>query len=121
MRRRAPGKVEDRHKRTPVVRISRRLARLLRRWQAKDGPIKHVIHFDGKPIKSVKRTWALACDAAKIEGASPHTLRHTRATWLMQQGIDLWEAAGHLGMTVQMLQSVYGKHHPSYQEHAAEV
>jgi integrase len=121
MRRRALGKAEDKHKRTPVVRISKRLARLLRRWRTKDGAIKHVIHFDGRPVKSVKRTWALACKAAKLEGVTPHTMRHTRATWLMQEGVDIWEAAGHLGMTVQMLERTYGKHSPQYQENAAEV
>jgi hypothetical protein len=38
----------------------------------------------------------------------PHTLRNTRATWLMQAGIEPWEAAGHLGMSLEMLQRVYG-------------
>jgi integrase len=62
-----------------------------------------------------------ACKAAKLKGVSPHTLRHTRATWLMQAGIDIWEAAGALGMTPAMLQNVYGKHHPDFQKRAAEV
>jgi integrase len=52
---------------------------------------------------------------------TPHTLRHTRATWLMQSGIDPWEAAGHLGMSMETLQRVYGKHHPDYQKNAAEI
>ena len=34
---------------------------------------------------------------------SPHTLRHTAATWLMQAGADRWQAAGYLGMSVEML------------------
>ena len=34
---------------------------------------------------------------------TPHIFRHTAATWLMQPGIDMWEAAGFLGMTVEML------------------
>ena len=32
---------------------------------------------------------------------TPHILRHTAATWLMQAGVDLWEAAGFLGITVE--------------------
>jgi hypothetical protein len=65
--------------------------------------------------------WKQACKEAGLSGVTPHTLRHTRATWLMQEGVELWEAAGHLGMSVDMLTRVYGKHHPSFQERAAEV
>jgi integrase len=50
-----------------------------------------------------------------------HTLRHTRATWLLQAGVDLWTAAGFLGMTVRTLERVYGHHCPDYQEQAANV
>ena len=122
MRRRAFGEAEDSRKRTPPVKIGTRLARLLRLWKRKDGDlVKHVVHYNGRPVYRLKRTWALACKAAKLKGVSPHTLRHTRATWLMQEGVEPWEAAGHLGMSVDMLTRVYGKHHPSFQERAAEV
>jgi hypothetical protein len=40
---------------------------------------------------------------------------------LMQAGVAPWEAAGHLGMSVEMLQRVYGKHSPDFQSNAAEV
>src|SRR6516225_411590 len=49
---------------------------------------------------------------------TPHILRHTCATWLMQAGVDLWDAAGFLGMTVQQLEHGYGHHHPDYQQEA---
>ena len=39
----------------------------------------------------------------------------------MQAGVDLWEAAGHLGMNVKTLQDHYGHHHPNFQSRAAEV
>lgn len=39
----------------------------------------------------------------------------------MQAGIDIWEAAGALGMTVQTLQDTYGHHHPDWQKEAAEA
>lgn len=119
MRRRAHGEAEDSRKRTPPVRISARLARLMRHWKRDGHP--YVIHYNGKPIVKIKRVWALACKAAGLKGVTPHTLRHTRATWLMQEGIEPWEAAGHLGMSLDMLTRVYGKHHPTFQEKAAEV
>src|SRR5712671_96120 len=34
------------------------------------------------------------------------------ATWLMQRGTGPWEAAGYLGMSVEMLLERYGHHHP---------
>ncbi len=30
----------------------------------------------------------------------------------MQAGVDKWEAAGFLGMTVDLLDRMYGHHHP---------
>lgn len=120
MRRRAPGEAES-NKRTPPVRLSRSLTRLMRLWKRQDGKVKHVIHYNGLPVQKLRRSWAAACKEAGIEGASPHTLRHTRATWLMQAGIDPWEAAGHLGMSLKVLEKTYGKHSPDYQARAAEV
>jgi hypothetical protein len=52
---------------------------------------------------------------------TPHTLRHTAATWLMQAGVDKWEAAGYLGMGVEMLDRVYGHHHPDHLRNAARA
>jgi integrase len=45
---------------------------------------------------------------------TPHVLRHTAATWLMQAGVDLWQAAGFLGLTVEMISQRYGHHHPGH-------
>jgi integrase len=53
-------------------------------------------------------------------GISPHTLRHTAATWLMQRGADPWQAAGYLGMSLEVLLNTYGHHHPDYWSDAVE-
>jgi integrase len=121
MDRRAQGEAEASNKRKPPVRLGRSLVRLMRRWKAKDGKIKYVVHYDGVPVQKLRRSWAAACKEAKLIGVSPHTLRHTRATWLMQAGIDLWEAAGSLGMSAAVLSRVYAKHSPDFQKRAAEV
>jgi len=55
------------------------------------------------------------------KAVTPHTLRHTAATWLMQAGVDKWEAAGFLGMSVEMLDRVYGHHHPDHLRTAARA
>lgn len=121
MNRKAAGETEAANKRKPPVRLGKSVVRLLRRWKAKDGAIPWVVHYDGVPIKKLRRSWAAACKEAKLAGVSPHTLRHTRATWLMQAGIDLWEAAGNLGMSTRVLENTYGKHHPDFQSRAAEI
>jgi hypothetical protein len=32
----------------------------------------------------------------------------------MQNGVSIWTAAGFLGISVEMLQRVYGHHHPEH-------
>lgn len=122
MLRRAPGEQETR-KRRPPVRLGRRLMSFLRRWKHQDllGRTARVVHYDGQPVRKLRRSWRSACVRAGLAGVTPHTLRHTRATWLMRAGIDPWEAAGALGMTVEMLERTYGHHHPDFQKRAAEV
>lgn len=121
MTRKAAGETEAANKRKPPVKLGRSVVRLMKRWKKRDGKIKHVIHYEGQPIKKLRRSWNAACIDAKLEDVSPHTLRHTRATWLMQHGIDPWEASGHLGMSLRTLENTYGKHHPDFQSKASEV
>lgn len=39
----------------------------------------------------------------------------------MQRGVDLWQAAGFLGMSVETLERNYGHHHPNYMQEAARA
>jgi integrase len=123
MSRRAPGTSEAKNKRTPKVKLGKRILAHLRRWKRIDGPhCKHVVHYNGQCVKTLRHSFPAAVKAAGLDdGVTPHTMRHTRATWIMQKGVDPWKAAGHLGMSVKTLISVYGHHHPDYQEEAAEV
>jgi integrase len=121
MLRRAPGTTETK-KRTPPVRIGRRILGHLRRWRRLDGPnCLYVCHHDGKLIDYPYQSWRKAVRLAGLgKDVTPHVLRHTRATWGMQRKIDPWQLAGHLGMSLQTLLRVYGKHSPDYQREAAE-
>ncbi len=123
MQRRAPGTAAAKNKRTPPVRLPRKLLAHLKRWKRLDGGrCRHVCHLDGAPLTYLQSCWATARSRAGLDReVTPHTLRHTRATWLMQAGVPLWEAAGHLGMTVAQLESTYAKHSPDFQKRAAEV
>ena len=78
------------------------------------------VEFNGKPVSSVKTGFRSAVRLAGLTGrVTPHTLRHTAATWLMQRGVPIWEAAGFLGMSPEVLQETYGHHHPDFLQGAA--
>ncbi len=71
-----------------------------RRWAELGIAKEHFVEWNGKPVKSVKTALRRPVLKAKLEGnVTPHTLRHTAATWLMQNGVPVWEAAGFLGMS----------------------
>ena len=97
----------------------------MRRWQRLGLVGGHFVEFNGKPIASVKTAFARAVKLADLasEGSKiiPHTLRHTAATWLMQRGVPIWQAAGYLGMSAEMLDRVYGHHSPEHLKGAADA
>jgi len=109
------------NKRQPTVPIPFRLLAHLRRWHRIDPEAKHFVEYNGRPITSVKTAFKSAVRLAGLgPGISPHTLRHTAATWLMQRGADPWQAAGYLGMSLEVLLNTYGHHHPDYLSDAVE-
>jgi integrase len=110
-------------KRQPPAPIPPRLLAHLRRWaKADEGKRTYFVEWNGEPVASVKTGFKHAVKLAKLAGkVSPHTLRHTAATWLMQNGVDIWMAAGFLGMSAEMVDRVYGHHHPDYLSKAAHA
>jgi integrase len=100
-------------KRQPPCKLPDRLLAHVRRWKAKDlkSRIGSVIHVKGSPVESVKRSWFTARVAAKL-GADvvPHTLRHSCVTWLLTSGVPAWTVAGFVGMSIEMIDRVYGHH-----------
>jgi integrase len=76
---------------------------------------------NGASIGDIKKGFAASCRRAELEDVTPHTLRHTAATWLMQAGVPLWQASGYLAMSEKVLTEVYGHHHPDYMRAAADA
>jgi integrase len=116
----APG-AQRTNKRRARQPIPRKLLNHLRRARLRGSDLGFVIHENGKRLSDIKRGFASACAKAGLEGVTPHVLRHTCATWLMQRRVPLWEAAGYLNMTPETLQRVYGHHHPDFLKGAAEA
>lgn len=108
------------NKRQPPVRLPIHLLAHLRRWKERAISTSHFVEHNGEPVVSVSKGFQHAVALAGLEGSvSPHTLRHTAATWLMQNGVDIWEASGFLGMSEELLRNTYGHHHPDFQKGAA--
>jgi len=100
-------------KRQPPVPLPDQLLAHLRRWKRRGQ--QFAVEWNGNPVQSVDKAFAnVVTDAGLGDDVTPHVLRHTAATWLMQAGTDVWEAAGYLGMTIEMLSHRYGHHHPDH-------
>jgi integrase len=118
---------EHANKRRPVVRLPRRLLAHLRRWKSLDEakaiargrPIESVIHHGGAPIlDKLNKGFGAVVEHAGLQHVTPHWLRHTCATWLMERNVDLWEASAFTGMTPVVLIKHYGHHRPDYHANA---
>jgi integrase len=120
----AVGRRASTKRQTPVP-MPRRLLAHLRRWSRLGIAKSHFVVWNGRPVASVKTGFASAVRLAKLDvtvgNVIPHTLRHTAATWLMQAGAPMWEAAGFLGMSEKTLRETYGHHHPDYLRVAANA
>jgi integrase len=116
----APG-ARRTNKRRALIPVPAKLLGHLRRASKRGTPLGFVISDGGKRLGDVKRGFASACRRAGLLGVTPHVLRHTCATWLMQRGVPMWEAAGFLGMSRETLERVYGHHSPDYLKSAAEA
>lgn len=117
--RRPPGTRETK-KRTPPVGLDSRLLAHLRRWRDKGLSSSFVVEWNGQPVERVHKAFRAARDAAGLgPEVTPHVLRHTAATWGMQNRADPYALSGMLGMTLEVLQDVYGHHHPDHNRAAA--
>ena len=91
--RRPPGAIE-RGKRRPALPIPPRLLPHLRRWR-----------------KHTARAWRRARELAGLgPDVTPHVLRHTAATWLLQRGVSVYDVAGVLGCSEEVIRRTYGHH-----------
>ena len=115
-----PGRQRTKKQRGAVP-LPHKLLPHLRRARRRGTDLGYVLHINGSPIGDIKKGFAAACKRVGIDDVTPHTLRHTAATWLMQSGVKTWEAAGFLAMSEKMLIEVYGHHHPDHMREAARA
>lgn len=116
-----PGRAKTKKKR-PTLPIPRRLMTFLRlAWRRRSSDIGPVIHIDGKPILRIDKGFRTAVIRAGLKDVTPHTLRHTRGTWLAQNGVPMWDIAGWLGQDPETTARIYAHHSPDFMGKALEA
>lgn len=105
-----------------LIPIPPRLLTFLRLARIRRGtPNGYVIHINQEPIKSLKKGFAEVCRKAGLSGVSPHTLRHTAASWMAQKGVSFPVIARYLGHAdSRTTERIYAHHAPDYLRSAVE-
>lgn len=106
-----PGRVQTR-KRRPVLPIADMAFDDIKRMcldADRDG-LEHLLDHPG----SIRKAFDTAVEDAGLEGVTPHTLRHTGATWAAQEGVSLFDIAGVLGDSLTTVQANYLHHCPDH-------
>jgi integrase len=116
---RQPGERRSKKRRVPVPINDTLLAALVEAKERATTP--YVIEWAGDKVASVKHGITSATRRAGLVGVTPHVLRHTAATWMLQGGVSLWDVAGMLGHSdTRMVESTYGHHAEGYLKAAAK-
>jgi integrase len=72
-------------------------------------------------IGDIKKGFAAACKRAGLEGVTPHVLKHTTASWIIQSGSSFDEAAEFLATSAKVLRETYAHLHPEHQQGVADA
>jgi len=96
------------NKRRAVVPVDQTVMDILREAKryAQTG---YVIEYSGKPVASVKKSFKKACQKARLEGVSPHILKHTAISWLAEAGHSVDDIADMTQTTPAIIRRVYRK------------
>ena len=106
------------NKKGAIIPIPRRLLTALKQAKRRGTDLGYVINNNGKPIKSVKKSFSNTVAALGLEDVTPHTLRHTCVSWKIQKNQDYGKVGQYVGMSPKMVKDVYGHMNP---EHLKEV
>ena len=106
------------NKRRAVVPIPNRLMTFLKIAKSR-APENHenayVIEYYGQPISRIDQSFRRVASDAGLVGVTPHTLRHTAATWMAQAGVPIWIISKYLGhTTTRTTERIYAHHNPQF-------
>lgn len=91
--------------------------------EAKRGALtEHVIEWDGEPVRCIRKGFNAAVGRAKLKGVTPHTLRHTAASWMESGGIPIAQISRFLGHSNEnVTRNTYAKPNTEPLREAAEI
>lgn len=76
---------------------------------------RFVIEWAGEQVKSIRKGISGAAASAKLQGVSPHVLRHSAAVWLAEDGHSMDEIAQFLGHDdVEVTRKIYARFSPTH-------
>ncbi len=104
-------------KRQPPQPLPAPLLGHLRRWK-RNGQ-RHPVEYDGLPVERLDKAFRALVRGLEFDDVVIHSLRHTAITWGLQRGMELWQASGYFGVSVEVLDRVYGHHSPNHLRDAA--
>jgi integrase len=114
-----PGRHKT-NKQRPVVRLTKRAVNALRAAQ-EAARTDHVIEFNGKPVKSVKKALQRISERTGID-FSPHVLRHTAGVWMARADVPMQKISQYLGHgSTKVTEKVYARYTPGFMEEAADA
>jgi integrase len=104
---------EETKKRAPSIPIGDRLYAHMKRWRRLSA--RFLIEHNGKPIGDISDAFETATVLAGLdrpvgdpERVTPHVLRHTCCSWLLQAGLSEWKVGKFVGMSPALVASTYG-------------
>ncbi len=122
-------------KRRPPMVLPDGLLGHLRRWRAVDtaNGIGHVITYtppppihpgairraerlgrrakQAKPVADIHKSWASTVKEAGLgPDVTPHVLKHTAITWMLWDGLSIWNISENTGTSAKTIEEVYGHH-----------
>lgn len=112
MYRRGEGESDTNKRRVPAP-IPDRLLPHLKRWRRMTtiGPVEYA----GRLIAKERTGWDRARELAGLgEDVTPHVLKHTCITWLLQNRVPIRQVAGFVGTSEKVIETTYGHHSPEY-------
>jgi len=120
-RRNKKGKLEvETNKRRPYAPMADKLIKVLRyahtrevRVAKQEGrkPLAHVVHYQGRALThGIEGAFKSACIRAGIGVYTPHILKHTRITLMLEAGVSPWDVSGATATSLRTIEKVYGKH-----------
>lgn len=95
----------------PINDMMERALKLAKRWRLGD----YVINWNGRKVDNPRQMVKRMAHTAGIEDVSPHVLRHTVASLLLQDDVDILKVSRLLGhSSTAITETVYFNHAPSW-------